>query len=206
MNVSVNYPPALLKAKPEDAFRHPGILVVNEFNDESAKAFREQLAAAAETGQTVIPVLIDSFGGDVYSCLSMIDAIKASPVPVATIATGKALSAGAVLLTAGADGMRFAAPNASIMIHEVAAWHGGKVAEATEQVGHWRQLNRRVFRLMDANTRNPSGFFEETYRKRGRTDWFLSTTQAKGFGIINAIGVPALTMSISATYSLEIAK
>ena len=53
--------------------------------------------------------------------MTMISAIKNSEIPVATIVEGKAMSCGAVLLTFGEDGMRFADPDATVMIHDVLA-------------------------------------------------------------------------------------
>ena len=84
------------------------------------------MALAHSTGQKVIPVVIDSYGGQVYSLMSMIAAIESAELPVATIVEGKAMSCGAVLLSFGEQGMRFADPHATVMIHDVSSGGYGK--------------------------------------------------------------------------------
>ena len=81
--------------------KNPVIVRVNKFDEDSAKKFSLELAQAHNTGQKVIPVVIDSYGGQVYSLMSMISAIKHSELPIATIVEGKAMSCGAVLLSCG---------------------------------------------------------------------------------------------------------
>ena len=107
----------------------PVIIRVNEFTEKSARDFGQKMAMAQSTGQDVIPILIDSYGGQVYSLLSMISDINHSDIPVATIAQGKAMSCGAVLLTCGAPGLRFMDEHATVMIHDVSSMSWGKVEE-----------------------------------------------------------------------------
>ena len=58
----------------------PVVIVVNEFNEEAATEFSTAMSLAQNTGQKVIPVVIDSYGGQVYSLMSMISSIKSSIV------------------------------------------------------------------------------------------------------------------------------
>ena len=101
--------------------KNPVIIRVNKFNEESAKDFATKIAMAHNTGQQVIPVVIDSYGGQVYSLMSMISAIKNSDLPVATIIEGKAMSCGAILFSFGEEGMRYMDPYATVMIHDVSS-------------------------------------------------------------------------------------
>jgi len=91
--------------------RNPIIIHVNEFNDKSAKEFSQSMAIAHNTGQKVIPIVIDSYGGEVYSLMNMISEIKSATLPVATIVQGKAMSCGAVLFTFGTEGKRYMDPD-----------------------------------------------------------------------------------------------
>ena len=88
---------------------NPIVVRVNKFNEEAAKKFTQDMAAAHNSGQNIIPIVIDSYGGQVYSLMSMISDIKSSDLPVATIVEGKAMSCGAVLFTFGEDGHRYMA-------------------------------------------------------------------------------------------------
>ena len=63
--------------------RQPVIIRVNKFDEASAKEFATRMAMAHNTGQKVIPIIIDSYGGQVYSLMSMIASIKSSELPIA---------------------------------------------------------------------------------------------------------------------------
>jgi ATP-dependent Clp protease, protease subunit len=134
-----------------DLIQLPHVLTVNSFTEESARSFRREFNDAITTGQTVIPVCIDSYGGQVYSLMSMIDTIKSSPVPVATIVTGKAMSCGAILFSFGTNGFRIMQPNATVMIHEVSRGTWGKIEEIKADVTQAESLNNRVFAMMANN-------------------------------------------------------
>lgn len=71
----------------------------------------------AESGEDIL-LEITSNGGDVFACIGIIDAMERARSSVSTLVVGKAYSAGAVTLAAGATGKRFAMPNARIMFHE----------------------------------------------------------------------------------------
>ena len=114
--------------------KSPIIIRVNKFDEEAAKKFDHEIAIAHNTGQKVIPVVIDSYGGQVYSLMSMIGSISGSELPVATIVEGKAMSCGAILFSFGEQGLRFMDPNATLMIHDVSSGMLGKVEELKADV------------------------------------------------------------------------
>ena len=63
--------------------RAPIIVRVNKFDEESADKFTKLVGEAHNTGQPVIPIVIDSYGGQVYSLMAMIAAIKSAELPIA---------------------------------------------------------------------------------------------------------------------------
>ena len=85
---------------------NPVVVRVNKFTEDAAKKFTQDMAAAHNSGQNIIPIVIDSYGGQVYALMSMISDIKCADLPVATIVEGKAMSCGAILFTFGEDGHR----------------------------------------------------------------------------------------------------
>ena len=101
--------------------KNPVIIRVNKFDEQSAKDFSVSIGSAHNTGQKVIPVVIDSYGGQVYSLMAMIASIKSSEIPIATIVEGKAMSCGAILFSFGEDGLRFMDRDATLMIHDVSS-------------------------------------------------------------------------------------
>ena len=112
---------------------NPIVVRVNKFNEDAAKKFTQDMASAHNSGQNIIPIVIDSYGGQVYSLMSMISDIKSSDLPVATIVEGKAMSCGAVLFTFGENGHRYMAPDATVMIHDVSS--GGTMPQLGDAAG-----------------------------------------------------------------------
>ena len=131
--------------------KNPVIVRVNKFDEKSAKDFHDQIALAHNTGQDVIPVVIDSYGGQVYSLMAMISAIKNSELPVATIVEGKAMSCGAILFSFGEEGRRFMDPYATVMIHDVSSMDMGKVEELKAAAKEADRLNTIVYKMMAQN-------------------------------------------------------
>ena len=78
--------------------KSPVIVRVNKFDEESAKEFDSQISHAHNTGQEIIPIIIDSYGGQVYSLMSMISSIKSSSLPIATIVEGKKVSVDSMIV------------------------------------------------------------------------------------------------------------
>ena len=88
MNVIRYFSPLLKEPKLIDDL--PVVIRVRKFDEAAAKTFSDTMANAQNTGQPIVPVIIDSYGGQVYSLMSMISDIKHSRIPVATITQGKA--------------------------------------------------------------------------------------------------------------------
>lgn len=186
-----------LELDPRLKFRAPGfvprVVRVNSFDEDAVAAFSAEISAAERTGQTVIPVIIDSYGGDTYACLAMCDIIQASKVPVATVVQGKAISSGAILFTCGADGMRFMGPNATLMIHDVASRVGWKKSEEIKaDAKETDRLNRRCYRLIDKNCGLPANYTWDLIQKRARSDWYLNPKQAVQHGYASHVGTPVM--------------
>lgn len=170
---------------------------VNAFTEASAKLFYDDFNRALATKQEVVPVIIDSYGGSVDALVSMMDIIKASPVEVATVCLAKAMSCGALLLSCGSEGMRFSAPSARIMIHHVAGFTFGKMADLEVDVQETKRLQNLVFNQMDRNTGKKEGYFLQQLKERGNTDWFLTPEEAKSHNIVNHLRIPHLRTDVT---------
>jgi ATP-dependent Clp endopeptidase proteolytic subunit ClpP len=183
--------------------KSPVIARVNEFTEESAKKFHSELAQAHSTGQKVIPIIIDSYGGQVYSLMAMISAIKHSELPIATIIEGKAMSCGAILFSFGEEGLRFMDPNATVMIHDVSSMEFGKVEELKANTKETDRLNSIVYTMMARNCGKKDDFFMKIVDKKKHADWFLDASEAKKYGLANQLRVPKLTIDVSVSIELE---
>jgi ATP-dependent Clp protease, protease subunit len=180
----------------------PVIIRVNKFDEDSAKEFVEMMSVAQNTGQTVVPIVIDSFGGQVYALMAMIGAIKSSRVPVATIVEGKAMSCGAVLFSFGAEGMRFMDPDSTLMIHDVSSVAFGKVEELKSDVREAERLNKKVYEMMARNCGKQSDYFLTRVHERGHSDWYLDANEAKSHNLANELRLPTFSMKVSLDFSL----
>ena len=174
----------------------PLIISVNKFTEDSAKKFHHDVALAHNTGQKVIPIVIDSYGGQVYSLMSMISAIQAAELPVATIVEGKAMSCGAVLLTFGEQGMRFADPNATVMIHDVSSGGYGKIEELKADVAEAERLDEKIFTMMARNCGKKDDYFKKKVFHKKHADWFMDAQEAKRHGLVNHLRVPKLKLKV----------
>ena len=183
--------------------KNPVIIRVNKFNEESAKKFSEEMAVAHNTGQKVIPVIIDSYGGQVYSLMSMIAAIKHAEIPVATIVEGKAMSCGAVLFTFGEEGMRFIDKHATVMIHDVSSMDWGKVEELKAGAKEADRLNDKIYTMMARNCGKKDDYFLKIVDKKKHADWFIDSEEAKKHNLANHVRLPKFNITISANIDFE---
>ena len=184
--------------------RKPPIIVrVNKFTEDSAKKFHHEMAQAHNTGQKVIPIVIDSYGGQVYALMSMIAANESAELPVATFVEGKAMSCGAVLLTFGEQGMRFADPNATVMIHDVSSGGWGKIEELKADVAEAERLDEKIFTMMARNCGKKDDYFKKKVFNKKHADWFMDAAEAKKHGLVNHLRLPKLSLKIGVEIDFE---
>ena len=188
----------------EVELRKPPIMIrVNKFDEKSAAEFAHKMALAHSTGQKVIPIIIDSYGGQVYSLMSMISAIEAADLPIATIVEGKAMSCGAVLLSFGEQGMRFADPNATVMIHDVSSGGHGKIEELKADVKEAERLDEKIFTMMARNCGKKDDYFKKKVFNKKHADWFMDAQEAKKHGLVNHLRAPKLNIKVDVDIDFE---
>ena len=199
MNVIKYFSPLIKEGKLIDDL--PTIARVTKFDETSAKAFSTAVMKAQNTGQPVLPVIIDSYGGQVYSLMSMISDIKHSRIPIATIVQGKAMSCGAILFSFGAEGMRYMDPDATVMIHDVSSMEHGKVEELKASADESERLNQKIYSMMAENCGHHRDYFLDIVHEKGHADWFLEADACKKHNLANHLRVPEL--KIRATIDFE---
>jgi ATP-dependent Clp protease protease subunit len=174
----------------------PVVVTVVDFNEAGVKTFNKEMDEAHNTRQPVIPIVINSFGGSVYSLLSMVDTIRASKLPVATIVEGKAMSCGAILCSFGNEGMRYAGPNSTIMIHDVSSMAWGKMNDLKTDVNEAERLNNLIYSMLDDNCGKPRGYFNKIVFDKSRVDWYLTPQDAKYHNLVNEVRLPRLVTDV----------
>jgi ATP-dependent Clp protease protease subunit len=143
----------------------------------------QMLFLESEDSTKDINLYINSPGGIVTAGLAIYDTIKFIKPDVATICIGQAASMGAFLLSAGAKGKRTALPNARIMIHQPM---GGFQGQATDIEIHAREilkLKADLNRMMADHCGQP---VEKVAQDTDR-DYFMSASEAKDYGLIDAV-------------------
>ena len=180
-----------------ELLNNPVIVVVNKFDEDSADEFRNKVSIAQNTGQKIVPVVIDSYGGQVYSLMSMIATIKSCPLPVATIVEGKAMSCGAILFSFGDEGLRFMDKDSTLMIHDVSSAQWGKNEEIKASAQETDRLNKKVYKMMARNCGHADDFFIKKVHERGHADWFLEADECKELNLANHLRVPKFNVKIN---------
>jgi len=137
----------------------------------------------ADNPKKEISMYINSPGGVVTSGLAIYDTMQFIRPPVSTLCTGQAASMGSLLLTAGHKDMRFALPNAQIMVHQPS---GGFQGQATDIMIHAQNIlntRKRLNEIYVKHTGQPIKKIEDALER----DQFFSATAAKEFGLVDKV-------------------
>ena len=201
MNIIKNFSP-LLKDK-EFIDDLPIVIRVRKFDESAAKEFSAAVSKAQNTGQPILPVIIDSYGGQVYSLMSMISDIHASRIPVATIVQGKAMSCGALLFSFGKEGMRYMDPDATLMIHDVSSMSIGKVEEVKADAEETERLNQKVYKMMAKNCGHHEDYFLDIIHEKSHADWFLEADECVKHNLANHLHVPTLKIEARVKFDFK---
>jgi len=193
-----------VKARGEDLLiEQPQVFTLTRFTDEACEKLHEVINKANDLGQDVLPVIVDSYGGSVYTLLHVIDMLKGCGMPVATFVAGKAMSAGAILAGLGTPGLRFASPNATFMLHEVSSFSIGKVEEIKSDAEETDRLNKLIFNKLDENCGHERGHFLDLVHRKSHADWYLTAKEAKKHNLIDHIRVPTFSCHVEVKFSLD---
>ncbi|MCR5413906.1 MAG: ATP-dependent Clp endopeptidase proteolytic subunit ClpP [Kiritimatiellae bacterium] len=160
------------------------VFISGEVNDEMANAVCAQLLfLQSQDPKKEISVYVNSPGGSVTAGLAIYDTMQFVKCPVATYCIGQAASMGAVLLTAGEKGRRFALPNSRIMIHQ--PWGGaeGKASDIEITAKEILRLKETLNRILAKHSGKEYGdVVKDTDR-----DHFMSAEEAKAWGLIDKV-------------------
>lgn len=160
------------------------ILLGTPIDDHVASLICAQLLfLESDNPEKEINLYINSPGGSVTAGMAIYDTMQYISAPVATLCLGQAASMGAVLLAAGAHGMRYALPHSRILIHQVL---GGFSGQATDIDIHAREILRIKDSLNQILSKH-TGRDPKKVAKDAERDKFFSAEDAKEYGIIDEI-------------------
>lgn len=160
------------------------IFVTGPVEDHMASLITAQLLfLEAENPTKEISMYINSPGGVVTSGMAIYDTMQFIRPPVATLCIGQAASMGSLLLAAGEAGMRYALPNARIMVHQPSGGFQGQASDIERHAKEILDLRHRLNKVYVKHTGQKLEKIEEALER----DTFLTSDQAKDFGLIDEV-------------------
>jgi ATP-dependent Clp protease protease subunit len=167
------------------------IFVGNQIDDEIANLVIAQLLFLdSEDPDKEISIYINSPGGSLSAGLAIYDTMRYVHPPVSTLCTGLAASAASLILAGGTPGKRFSLPNCTIVLHQPSGGMQGP-AQATDIEIHAREILRLreiVIGIYAQHTGRPREQVERDIER----DFFMTPSQAKAYGLIDAIVEPSV--------------
>ena len=180
----------MLEAKlDEKIFENNTITLFGPIDDETTKITLKQILALqfkfreeCIANPTVV-VFINSPGGVVTGGMAIYDALKAMKCKVITVCIGLSASMGAMLLSAGTKGYRFALANSEIMIHQPLGGTQGQATDIEIQAAHIAKTKRKLNEILAQNT----GQSLEQIGIDTERDFYMSPIEAQKYGLIDKI-------------------
>ncbi len=130
-----------------------------------------------------IHLYINSPGGSVTAGLAIIDTMNFIKSNVSTICVGIAASMGALILSAGEKGKRFALPNSEVMIHQVMGGTEGQASDIAINAKHILRMKETLNKILADNTNKKL----EQVEKDSDRDYWMTSDEAKKYGIVDGI-------------------
>ena len=137
----------------------------------------------AENPKKEIALYINSPGGVVTSGMAIYDTMQFIRPKVSTLCFGQAASMGSLLIAAGEPGMRFALPNARIMVHQPS---GGFQGQASDIERHAQDIVKLKKRLNDVYVKHTGQAYDVIEKTLDR-DHFMTAEESKEFGLIDEV-------------------
>jgi ATP-dependent Clp protease protease subunit len=160
------------------------IFLGEDINDITANLVIAQLLfLEGEDPDKDINLYINSPGGSVTAGMAIYDTMQYIKCDVSTICVGLAASMGAVLLTAGAKGKRFALPNSEIMIHQPLGGARGQATDIKIHAEHILKIKDRINKILSERTGQPLEKIQQDVER----DFFMSAEEAGNYGLIDKV-------------------
>lgn len=195
----------IIHARGKKLMSEPVFVRIDGAIEESmVRTFREQMDYAANTGQPVIPVIINSPGGDVWTMNAMIGIIDSirRRAHVATIVEGKACSAGAWIFAAGDT--RFVGLRSVVMLHEDYAVMAGKASDLKHEVKEIVRGDEEAMLWMDERCKKRRGYFRSLFLKQANADMWLTPKDCIKHGLAHYVGSPEFAITVSVEYQFGV--
>ncbi|AAS95813.1 ATP-dependent Clp endopeptidase proteolytic subunit ClpP [Nitratidesulfovibrio vulgaris] len=160
------------------------VLLGTPIDDQVASLICAQLLfLESENPEKEIHMYINSPGGSVTAGMAIYDTMQYINSPVSTLCMGQAASMGALLLAAGAPGLRFSLPHSRIMIHQPSGGFQGQATDIDIQAREVLRLKQSLNAIMSQHTGKP---LEQVALDTER-DYFMGPEEAQAYGLIDRV-------------------
>ncbi len=160
------------------------IFLTGPVEDEMSAVITAQLLfLESENPKKEISMYINSPGGVVTAGMAIYDTMQFIKPDIATLCNGQAASMGSLLLTAGTKGMRYALPNARVMVHQPSGGFRGQASDIERHAEDIVKMKRRLNEIYVKHTGQPYEMIERTLDR----DHFMSAEEALKFGLIDEV-------------------
>lgn len=160
------------------------IFVTGPIEDHMASLITAQLLfLEAENPKKEISMYINSPGGVVTAGMAIYDTMQYIKPAVSTLCIGQAASMGSLLLAAGAAGMRFALPNARVMVHQPSGGFQGQASDIERHAQEILDMRARLNKIYVKHTSQTLRKIEDALER----DTFMTAEQAEAFGLIDKV-------------------
>ena len=161
------------------------VVLHGDVNESSISLVVAQLLHFASINHKPIHLVISTYGGSVDEMFTLYDTIKFLPCPVHTIALGKVMSAGVLLLASGSKGHRSIGKNARVMIHPISGGASGNVFEVINDAKEHERLQDQMVEAIVRETKSTKTQIEKIMTSGH--DYYLLPDQAVKMGIVDKI-------------------
>jgi ATP-dependent Clp protease, protease subunit len=160
------------------------IFVNGEIESNMANILTAQLLWLDQQSDKPINIYLNTNGGSVIDGLQIIDTTKFITAPISTTCLGMAASMGAVILSCGENGKRFALPHSRVMIHQASGGYHGKAEDVKTSYEQLLRCQQDVYEIL---AENMNMTYEEVEKLCSNTDkWFIGEEAVK-LGIVDEI-------------------
>lgn len=135
-----------------------------------------------ENIKTPITLILNSFGGDVYEALGIIDFIKGLSTPINIKCYTKAMSAAALILCS-TTGLRSMSYHSTMMLHELSSDSFGKASDIKSNTNHIKELEHKLINILSSSSKKS----HEYWKRKLNPDLYLTSKQALTLGLIDEI-------------------
>lgn len=161
------------------------VFLSGDVNEHSITNVQAQLIGLANVSTLPITLVVSTYGGSVDEMFSLYDTFHLIKAPVHTVALGKVMSAGVLLLAAGAKGKRLIGRHARIMIHPVSAGSGGNVFEVRNDVEEQERVQQLMVQALERETKMKRSIIDG-FMKAGH-DCYITAEEAIKLGIVDKL-------------------